>query len=105
MESGRKPHLAKHWHSAMTVEQLRDLLALINKIYRRDELTELELRAANDLKTVVVDTGFDSRHRSQLSDLERQKSILAKAISSSVGDPLWRECLEIEVARHGDLVV
>lgn len=79
------------WHSAFTNDQLHGFLALINKIYRGDELSAEEIRAANDLKVCVTDTGTN-RHHETVDDNGKLK--LSHAIKDSVSDPLWRKCLE-----------
>lgn len=80
------------WHSAFSIEELRSFLELINKVYRQDKLTPDEFMAANDLESVVVDTG----HERRIDPVHHvdAKLQLARAISCSINDPLWRECLE-----------
>jgi hypothetical protein len=100
MESGLEkiklnPKFRKHWHGQFEIEELRTLLELINKIYRRDNLTDEEFSAANNLKNCISDTGYERRtdpvHRVE------KGLVLARAISASVQDPLWRECLQLLV--------
>jgi hypothetical protein len=101
MASGRKPSFAKHWHSALTIDQVRDLLVLVNKVYRRDELTKDELKAASDLVAVAVDTGYERRERTELTADERHKIEMQRAISCSIRDPLWVKLLrQLEVANQ-----
>lgn len=101
MASSRKPHLARYWHSAMTVEQIQDLLALVNKVYRQDELTAKEVEAVENLISVVGDTGYERRKRSNDVPQTTEKLRLSNAVSASVGDLLWRKLWsELKIARR-----
>jgi hypothetical protein len=87
----RKPHLTTYWHSALTVDQVRDLLELVNKVYRMDELTAKEVEAVENLISVVSDTGYERRRRPLDTRQTSEKLRLASAVSASVGDRLWRK--------------
>ena len=98
----RRPHFAKHWHSAFTAAQLTGLFHLVNKVYEEKPLSVPEIEAVDNLLSVVTTTGWD-RRIDPVHHIE-EKLRLARAISSSVNDPVWRKIWnEFKVARRAEL--
>lgn len=98
----RKPHFDKYWHSAFAEEAMIGLFQLVNKVYTQSQLFVPEIEAIENLIAVATYTGREREiHPGRNAD---GKLRLARTISDSINDPVWRRLWrEFKAAREVEI--